>query len=312
MFLQLVCMRVTAMLENAGIRSTPLKGASLAEAVYGDAGRRLSADIDLLVSSEQIALAVEIVRELGYGAPTDHVNESGLPVLHYTLVHDKDELPPVEIHWRIHWYERHFAYERLLPAPGAHADWRPDPADELAALLLFYARDGFIDMRLAADLGAWWDTFGARLKRGALSELVRAYPALARPLRVALLVGRRVVGLPVAEIAGDLPRPDVRERIAARLANPNPHTSQSQLYADKGLIDGLLMPPGGFRAFVRRQVLPPHEVLDEHARRAHRRRARSSLERSVGVLGRYGLTLARAALPRETVQEVPPRSSRPA
>ncbi len=151
-FLQLISLRIVAMLADAGIRCTPLKGPLLGEAIYGDPGRRLSGDIDLLVAPEQLQAAVEVVRELGYGAPIDYVREDGLPQLHLALTHERAELPPVELHWRVHWYERTFARERLLPPTGAPpGDWRPAPTDELAALLLFYARDGFVGLRLAAD-----------------------------------------------------------------------------------------------------------------------------------------------------------------
>ncbi len=167
-FLQLVSLRVMAMLARRGDSLRPrLKGPLLGEAIYGDPGRRLSSDIDLLVAPEQLQAAVEVVRGLGYGAPTDYVLEDGLPLLHFVLVHERGELPPVELHWRIHWYERSFARERLLPAAvDPRGEWRPAPADELAALLLFYARDGFIDLRLASDLGAWWDVHGAELAAG--------------------------------------------------------------------------------------------------------------------------------------------------
>jgi hypothetical protein len=301
-FLQLVSLRISAMLAEAGIRSTALKGPLFGEAIYGDPGRRLSSDIDLLVSPEQLQTAVEVVRGLGYAAPTDHVEPSGLPQLHFVLAHERGELPPVELHWRVHWYERSFARERLLPAavdePG---DWRPAPPDELAALLLFYARDGFVGLRLAVDLSAWWDVYGADLPAGALDRLLRTYPALARVIPVAAEVAERTVGLPSAQILGETGTLGLRERMAVRLANPNPHSSRSQIYADIGLIDGLLMPKGGFNAFVRRNVLPPPEVLDQQARHGERRRARSPLGRGAGVLARYGLTMTRLLRPPETL-----------
>jgi hypothetical protein len=84
-----------------------------------------------------------------------------------------------------------------------------------------------------------------------------------------------------------------RGRTAVRLANPNPHSSRSQIYAERGLIDGLLMPKGGFGAFVRRQLLPSPEVLNQQARHGGRRQARSRLGRGAGVLARYGLTMSR-------------------
>ena len=161
-FLQLITLHIVAMLADAGIRCAPLKGPLLGEAIHGDPGRRLSSDIDLLVAPEHLQRAVEVVRGLGYGAPTDHVLADGLPLLHFVLGHEREELPPVEIHWRVHWYERSFARERLLPPMvDPRIEWRPAPVDELAALLLFYARDGFIDLRMASDLSAWWDIHGS-------------------------------------------------------------------------------------------------------------------------------------------------------
>lgn len=287
-FLQLVSLRVMAMLADAGIRCAPLKGPLLGEAIYGDPGRRLSGDVDLLVAPEQLQAAVEVVRGLGYDAPTDHVQECGLPLLHFVLPHERGELPPMELHWRVHWYERSFAGDRLLPpAADSVSDWRPAPADELAALLLFYARDGFVDLRLAADLGAWWDVFGADLPAGALDELLCSYPALARVIPAAVSVAEKVVGLPAERIVGDALKLSLRERVAVRLANPNPHYSQAQLYADMGLIDGLLAPPGGFGAFVGRQLLPAPEVLDQQAQHGAKTRARSRLARCTGQLARY-------------------------
>jgi hypothetical protein len=302
-FLQLVSLRAIAMLADAGVRSAALKGPLLGEAIYGDPGRRPSSDIDLLVAPAQLQTAVEVMRGLGYGAPTDHVYDRGLPLLHFALVHERGELPPVELHWRVHWYEQSFACERLLPpAVDPLGGWRPAPADELAALLLFYARDGFIGLRLAADLSAWWDIYGAELPPQALDELLRSYPAFARVIPVAVEVAERIVGLPAARIVGKMPRSGLRGRMAVRLANPNPRSSRSQLYADMGLIDGLLMPRGDFGAFVRRQVLPPPEVLDQQAQHAARRRARSSLGRGAGVLARYGLTMAHLMRAPETLR----------
>jgi hypothetical protein len=301
-FLELLAVRVMAMLAEAGIPSTSLKGPLLAERIYGDPARRLSGDVDLLVAPEHLPAAVEVVRGLGYGAPTNHVDRDGLPLLHFALIHDHGELPPVELHWRIHWYERRFARERLLaPAQDPGGEWRPALADELAALLLFYGRDGFVDLRLAADLSGWWDAFGSDLPRGALDECLHTYPALARVLSAAVKAAERIVGLPAAHIIGDMPKAGFRDQIAIRLANPNPDSSQAQIYADIGLIDGLLAPEGGFGGFVRRQVLPPHAVLEEQARHAGRRRAASPLSRCVGMLARYSLTMSRLLRSPETL-----------
>jgi len=300
-FLQLVSTHAMSALADVGIRATPLKGPLLGEAIYGDPGRRFSTDIDLLVAPDQLDAAVEVVRGLGYGAPTGHVHPGGLPLLHFALTHERGELPPIELHWRIHWYERNFARERLLPPAGdTSGEWRPSPADEFASLLLFYARDGFVGLRLATDLSAWWDVFGANLREGALNELVRDYPALARVLPAAVKVAEGVVRLPATQTIAGVPAKGVRIRAAVRLANPNPHASQPQLHADMGVIDGLLAPPGGFAAFVRRQVLPPREVLDERASQTLDQRGSSRLGHIFRVLVRYGLTMLRLFRPLET------------
>jgi hypothetical protein len=295
-FLQLTSLRVMNLLANAGIRCTPLKGPLMGEAIYGDPGRRLSSDIDLLVASEQLQPAVEVVRGLSYEAPADYVDQHGLPLLHFALAHKGRELPSVEIHWRIHWYERNFSRERLLcPTVDSPSTWRPARADELAALLLFYARDGFVDLRLASDLSAWWDAFGAELRVDALDEVIRAYPAFARVIPVAAKVAERLVGLPATQIISDMPKLGLRERMAMRLADPNPRASQHQLFADTGLIDGLLAPPGGFGAFIRRKVVLPREILEENARREDAQRVKSTLGYSLRILVRFGLALIQAA-----------------
>ncbi len=307
--LEFVSSHVSSALADAGVRSTSLKGPLLSTELYGDPGRRLSSDVDLLVAPEELDAAVQVVRTLGYSAPNDHVDAHGLPLLHFALVHERGELPPVELHWRIHWYERRFASDRLL-APDTTdpaGDWRPERADELAALLLFYARDGFIDLRLATDLGAWWDAFGDGIPPGAMDELFNRYPALVRVLTVSGKVAQEIVGLPVERIVRRMPKQRIRDLAASRLANPNPHASRSQLYADRGLIDGLLMPPGGCVAFIRRQIFLPRTVLEERAGRSPERRLRSRLGRNgrllirCGVLGRYGLAMTRAVRARETI-----------
>jgi hypothetical protein len=114
-------------------------------------------------------------------------------------------------------------------------------------------------------------------------------------------VAEKIVGLPARHLIKDMPRLGLRGHVAVRLANPNPHTSQSQLYADMGLIDGLLMPPGDFGAFIRRQLLLPREVLMQLDLLAPKRRPRSAVSRGAGVLGRYGLTMTRLVRPPETL-----------
>jgi hypothetical protein len=292
--LELVGDRVGASLAAAGIRSAPIKGPRLSEELYDDAGRRLSSDVDVLVAPEQLGAAVEVVRGLGYLPPSDPVDAAGLPLLHFAMVHERGELPPVELHWRVHWYEERFASERLLPPTGIdRRGWRPDPADGLIALLLFYARDGFIDLRLPTDIGAWWDRHGSTLRPGALAEAGARYPELEAALETALAVAESVVGIPARAVLGRAPRLGPRQRLAARLAKPEPRISRAQLYAEKGMVEGLLAPAGHRAEFARRQLWAPPELREQQARHGARRRRRTPFGRSSGVIARYGLAVPR-------------------
>jgi len=47
--------------------------------------------------------------------------------------------------------------------------------------------------------------------------------------------------------------------------------------------------------FVRRQLLPPRDVLNKQARHAGKPRARTRSGHCVGALARYGLRIARSA-----------------
>lgn len=278
-------------LAGAGIRSAALKGPLLGEAIYGEPGRRPSSDIDLLVPAEDLHRAVEVARKLGYEGPIDRPMADGLPLLHFSLTHRGGELPPLELHWRIHWYERRFAHERLLPpSPESPNDWRPAPEDELAALLLYYARDGFTGLRQASDLGAWWDRFGPGVRDGALDETSTAYPELAPALTAALARANSTVGLPRSLSRHEL---GSRQRIAVQLAAREPvYGSREQLFAEIGLIDGLLAPPGGLAAFVRRQVVPPRDVIRERAEKDGEAPVASPLTYGLSMLARFGLALA--------------------
>jgi Uncharacterised nucleotidyltransferase len=277
-------------LRARGIAAAALKGPSLGEELHGEAGRRLSSDIDLLVPAARLREAVEIAAELGYEQPTDPVEENGLPLLHFAMPHG--ELPAVELHWRIHWYEGRFAEGRLLPPAGAGGDWRPEPVDRLVALLLYYARDGFTGMRQATDLAAWWDRCGDDLEEGALEARLDAYPQLRPAVSAAARVGDRTVGLPSARLLNGR-NLGSRGRVAVALADPRPYATMQQLYAEIALIDGLLTPRGGFGAYLRRQVAPPTEVIEDHTAKGLGAHMTSRAGYALRILSRYALAIGR-------------------
>jgi hypothetical protein len=240
-------------LGTAGICAVPLKGATLAAELYGDPALREYDDIDILVPRTALDDAARVVAGLGWSV--EDAAASDAPRLHRRLHHPDGRLPVVELHWRIHWYESEFAEGLLRRSRVDGGVRRLAPGDQFAALLLFYARDGFAGLRYAADIAAWWDQHGDGAVPAALARLMEEYPPLAEPWRAALAAAVPASGLPAAALAaGSQPRRR-RTAAAARLANWDLRGDSDQINANVTLVDGLLAPRRGLAAFARRRVL---------------------------------------------------------
>jgi hypothetical protein len=292
--LELLSIQIIDALRTAGIPSLALKGPALGRALYGGPGRRPSSDIDVLVKAEDLRHGAEVATRLGYRDPDGVTDVSRLPLLHRRMVHRQPGLPVLELHWRVHWYEQRFARDMLArSSPDGPLGARAAPADELTSLLLFYARDGFVDLRLACDLATWWDRFGVQLAPGSVAGEIERYPSLERVLIAAAEVGDRVLGVPSsALLGGERPRLDQRLRTAIRLANPDARGSTTQHHADTLLIDLLLTPRGGHREAIRRQLRTPAGT--QLGQRAPDRDGPSeATDQALRLLRRYALGLVR-------------------
>ena len=237
---ELISLAVLAKLEQAGIRALGLKGSILARQLYDDPGARTAGDIDILVAAADLDRAIAVVQQMGWRHQRNESRATRLPVLHETLA--RPQLPRVELHWRVHWYETQFAADALARAERAapHQPLVMQPADGLTALALFYARDGFFGLRMAADVATWWDRRCDHKDPDRLiAATVRAYPGLASPLVVAGTVLRDHVGLPAHSEPAR-----VRWRLAAQLATPFPDLDPAQILANASLVDLLLAPRG--------------------------------------------------------------------
>ncbi len=248
---ELASLEILDRLTAAGIRALPLKGSLLARELYGDVGARSSSDVDVLIAPENLRDAVDVLSGLGWRWETDARRVDGLPALHETLVHST--LPRVELHWRVHWYERQFAADALAraqPRPSG-ATLEMQPLDGLIALMLFYARDGFAGLRFPADVATWWDLRCAGTAGPSAADFVaQRYPALAAPVSAASNVLADLVGVPLGH-AGELP---FRWRVAASLAGPFLDGGRQQAEANAGLADLLLAPPDAASDAVRRVI----------------------------------------------------------
>jgi len=294
---QMVTLRLIAALTDSGVRALALKGPLLGERIYGCIEARVSADIDLLVNPGDLVGATEILEGLGYvrafGADVFHGTR---PDLHEVL-HSPDGLPEIELHWRIHWYEKHFSTEMLQRAvPGLEGCLCPRGADELIGLLLFYARDGFAGIRLLADVTAWWDRFGEALAPGEVDELARTHPDIAGAVVTSALMAERLGGLPARQLFDRATLAKASAR-AMRLSNWALRGRYGQIMANTSLIDGLLAPRGQRRELLRRRVWPPRETLfwrwPEVAREAPRRLRPMWVGHLLLDCGRYAIALWR-------------------
>jgi hypothetical protein len=218
---------------------------------------RPTTDVDLLVPRTQISVAVQTLRGLGYPAPEDPVWTKGLPEMHYMFIPGAADSPRVELHWRVHWSERSFSEDLLRSSTEAPDGLRrAGPAQELALLLLIYARDGLYGPRLVADIAAWWDELGHQLPPGALDDVVASNPALRRSLVAALECLQRFVGVRARHLLTDA-APDRSTRRAIALADPMVADDGADVVANIMLIDALLSMGREKLGFLQRYYLQP-------------------------------------------------------
>ncbi|HPL49037.1 MAG TPA: nucleotidyltransferase family protein [Smithella sp.] len=93
--------RVLKALNTAGIPTIPLKGIVLANSVYESIGLRKMSDIDLLVPSEKLARAVEILTGMGYKTLEPFSLDSIIQFRMHLPPFVKKDHVTIEIHWNI-------------------------------------------------------------------------------------------------------------------------------------------------------------------------------------------------------------------
>ena len=93
---------VLGLFSAAGIEAAVLKGAALAEAVYGDWAARPMHDLDLLIRPEQLPLAVEALRDAGY-APCVEPRQGAALAYENEIAFGKPGMAAdyLELHWSL-------------------------------------------------------------------------------------------------------------------------------------------------------------------------------------------------------------------
>jgi len=121
-------------LARAGISVILLKGAAMAQAVYGNVALRPMADLDLLVREGHVAAASEALSELGY-------QSSGQVELRARDIHANQLMlrgpepadAVIELHWALFWFPH---YRRIAPTEWLWATARPVRVEGVGALAL--------------------------------------------------------------------------------------------------------------------------------------------------------------------------------
>ncbi len=102
-------------LADAGIEVILLKGAALAEAIYGNLALRPMGDFDLLVHEGDVEGALRVLAALGYARPYGEFRPGFIRAFRNQIMMTKagdDETRPIEIHWRL---LSPLYYQRAIP-----------------------------------------------------------------------------------------------------------------------------------------------------------------------------------------------------
>ncbi len=177
---------ILSALQSASVRVIPLKGACLAETVYGNIALRPMGDLDLLVQRDTVPQALDVLRSLGYEceSPIDPAAEQtfnhGVPLT-------APGRPRLDLHWTVLTPRYHGGFgpddleglwSRAVPATIAGMAVRIfSPADLLLHLCMHLSVDhGFdeVGLRAFVDLDEVsrryagvidWDGFAARANK---------------------------------------------------------------------------------------------------------------------------------------------------
>ena len=182
-------------LQAAGVPTIVLKGAYLAEAVYGNLSLRPMSDLDLLVHREDMGKADAALAAAGFSAREFHISP---PRDHYDFhYHDAAGSPMIEIHWEMTKPDYPFhldvgpLWDAAVPARVAGVDVLALSAEDLLIHICLHAAIHRLahgprvlcDLaeavsRLAVD----WDLLGKKARSAGVGRSVRLLLALTAEL----------------------------------------------------------------------------------------------------------------------------------
>lgn len=211
--LQLVLDEILSTIAVAGVDALPLKGPVLGARLYGDATLRVSSDLDLMVTREQMPAATAALIGLGYQGDADREARQGWEHQYHITFH-RDGAPRVELHFRLTAdlgvvipSEEFLARSQPYQAEGGTPCRILSAEDELFFLVLHAARHLFARLIWLYDVKALlntrpdvdWQVVADRAER---FRVGRAFGFAMR-----LIARRMEITLPEGAIRADFSRP---------------------------------------------------------------------------------------------------------
>ncbi len=218
--------RILCALESSGIPAYPFKGPALSLALYGDAARRQSKDLDILIPKEKLLRAMKVLNGQGYRAPNalDGARLSAHRHTEYEAAFVRcDGKIQVELQWAVapgyfgFEHERLGIWSRLEKRTWGSLDFPVLPPEETLLMLCVHG-----SKHLWCKLG-WVCDVAALLALPSLPDLRRALElagrcGVTRLLLLGLLLAERLAGVRLPrEISASIEK-DLMVAVLARQA----------------------------------------------------------------------------------------------
>jgi Uncharacterised nucleotidyltransferase len=213
-----------AAFEQQRIPCLALKGPAVAMAAYGDLSLRQYEDIDLMVHTEDVAKAVEMLIARGFQPSRGQAERyKHLKLDHEVTLTAPDNSYSVDLHWQLA-----PPYARLF-GPDVRDVWLRAEQLQLphGSVLGLNREDLFLALCQHGTRHRWWQLKwlfdvaellrqSATLDWSRVEDILRTHPMARPPASLATLLARELLGIQVAPDVGKVLEPSERTRMVAR------------------------------------------------------------------------------------------------
>lgn len=264
------------LLAGAGVKPVALKGLDFLHRIYPEVDLRATDDVDLLIRRDDLAPALEVLREAGWQLPPEPKTTHYIRSSHHLPLRSPGPIHvEFELHWNLAQSERYAIdvdalFERAIPLDIAGRQLlRLEDNDVVAHLLIHHFSHYFdrrlkwlvdlqrLDRRVAID----WDKVAARVGEWGGSAAAGISLAHLHKLSPELIPRGALSALPVAAWRRGLVRP-LRSNHPLELFKGT-RNRKVQLYLAAVMLDDPARLPGWLRHRARRDRRPSDNPLDE-------------------------------------------------